>query len=317
MDRGKSRIRTPTCHHVARNGWRKDVAETSKNEEVDDHGSTRAGGTAGRSIYDAAGHRRVRDRQRHGVVRLHDLRFPGNHDPAHGGRYLRRRPAVRLRHDRHLGSDTARLFAAVAGILRGWRVRWRLNVHGGVRTLVPEAVEAQPVPLQRHPPRKTQGHGRPRESRGETQPEQRRELEPGSGPGADLSPGKLNCWNALEAPVLDELVPEDVYIFRSPGGVLEAEDDLGYGLVGRGHTFGEGTADLVDELAGCGGVGVEHLEEPVPTNAVRLDPRYRFDARGGPGFGEEAHLADHGRSLDGSQALPASGKDILVDLDGS
>ena len=41
--------------------------------------------------------------------------------------------------------------------------------------LVPESVEAQPVPLQRHPPRKAQGHGRPRERRGETHTEQRRD----------------------------------------------------------------------------------------------------------------------------------------------
>src|SRR5215217_7022413 len=90
--------------------------------------------------------------------------------------------------------------------------------------------------------------------------------------------------SALKAPVLNELVSEDVYVFGSSGGrVLEARDDLGDGLVGRSHTFGEGTADLVDELAGCRGVGVEHLEEPVPTNAVRLDHRHRLDTRGGPG----------------------------------
>src|SRR5215216_6846706 len=113
--------------------------------------------------------------------------------------------------------------------------------------------------------------------------------------------------SALKAPVLNELVSEDVYVFGSSGcRILEAGDDVGDGFVGRCHTFGEGTADLVDELAGCRGVGVEHLEEPVPTNAVRLDLGHRFDARGGPGFGEEAHLADHGRRLDGRQALPAS-----------
>ena len=55
---------------------------------------------------------------------------------------------------------------------------------------VPESLEAQPVPLQRHPPRKAQGHGRPRERRRETGTEQRREFKPGSCPGADLRPGK-------------------------------------------------------------------------------------------------------------------------------
>src|SRR5215216_3059720 len=124
--------------------------------------------------------------------------------------------------------------------------------------------------------------------------------------------------SALKAPVLNELVSEDVYVFGSSGcRVLEAGDDLGDGLVGRSHTFGEGTADLVDELAGCRGVGVEHLEEPVPTNAVRLDHRHRLDTRGGPGLGKEAHLAYHRRRLDSRQALPASREHALVNLDGS
>src|SRR5215211_3214498 len=101
---------------------------------------------------------------------------------------------------------------------------------------------------------------------------------------------------ALKTPILYELIAEHVYVVGS-SGVLQAGDDLGDGRVGVGHAFGQGTPDLVDELAGRRRVVVEHLEQTVPAHAVRLDPRGRLDARGGAGFREQAHLADDGRGL--------------------
>ena len=43
---------------------------------------------------------------------------------------------------------------------------------------VPEPVASEPLPLQRHPPRKAQGHGRPRKRRRENDTEQRRRFNP-------------------------------------------------------------------------------------------------------------------------------------------
>jgi hypothetical protein len=62
----------------------------------------------------------------------------------------------------------------------------------------------------------------------------------------------------LESPILHELVAKHVYVLV-PCGIFQPGDDLGDGRVGVGHAFGQGTADLVDELAGRGGVVVEHL----------------------------------------------------------
>jgi hypothetical protein len=148
---------------------------------------------------------------------------------------------------------------------------------------LPEPVETQSLPLQRHPPRKAQGHGRPRKRRRENGPEQLRRFEPDPRPRPTPRPEKHvegASRTALEVPILHELIAKHVYVVRSAGG-LQAGDDFGDGRVGVGHAFCQGAPDLVDELAGGRGVCVEHLQQAIPAHAVRLDPRGRFDASGG------------------------------------
>src|SRR5215216_5142696 len=121
----------------------------------------------------------------------------------------------------------------------------------------------------------------------------------------------------LEGPLPDEPVLEDLEVREIVDpGALELGYDPGYGLVGTGHAAGKGSPDLVDDLAGGRGVGVEHLQEAVPLYAVGLDAGPRLYARGGARLGEEAHLAHDGGSLDGGQVLTVSGEHHFMHLDG-
>src|SRR5215218_3115261 len=131
-------------------------------------------------------------------------------------------------------------------------------------------------------------------------------------------PEGAGVLTGLERPLPDEPVLEDLEVRGLAAlAAFEPGDELGYGAVGPGHAVGQSASDLVDDLAGGHGVLIEHLQKAVPVYAVRLDAGPGLDARGGPGLGEEAHLAHDGGRLDGGQALPASGEHPLVHRDGS
>jgi hypothetical protein len=131
-----------------------------------------------------------------------------------------------------------------------------------------------------------------------------------------LIPEACNLIPNLERPLPDEPVLEDVEVRCFVAGAFEPADDVGYGLVGSGHAVGQGASDLVDDLAGGRGVLVEHLQKTVPVYAMRLDGGYGLDAGGGPGLGEEAHLAHDCGRLDVGEVLAASGEHPFGYLDG-